>query len=244
MYDRFTRKSRLGRGHIPNSIRNEVYQRDDYICQFCGLKFTPDNLTIDHLVPQSRGGLDEITNYVSCCTPCNRLKTDLPLEEFSKLVNITIEELPVHGDPVIDNKALPIQIRLLRKRIFDKARYGKLRIRGKRAQNKLEKTYRREFWQMPEGRAIEAEFSSLPGQVRIMIPEIQTIAKDEREYLLLVELAKSAKTRNLIGGVLTSDCHIESRLLTLESKTNDESLKKRIQRALQRYEKETKRRGL
>ena len=244
MYDRFTRKSRLGRGHISISIRNEVYQRDDYICQFCGQKFTRDKLTMDHLVPQSLGGLDEITNFVTCCIPCNQRKANLPLEEFLNDVDITIEELPVHGDPVIDNKALPIKIRLLRKRIFDKARHGKLRITGKKAQKKLEMTYRRELWQTPEGRAIEAKFSSLPGHVRIMIPEIQTIAKDEREYLLLVELAKSANTRNLIGSVLTSDCNVESRLRTLKSKTNDESLKKRIHRALHRYEKETKRRDL
>ena len=185
-----------------------------------------------------------MTNYVACCRACNERKANAPLSEFSKSINIDIEDLPVHGDPVIDNKALPIQIRLLRKRIFDKTRKGEIRITGKTAQKKLEKAYRREFWQTPEGQKLEAEFPSLPGQVRVMIPEIQTIAKNEPEYLLLVELAKSANTRNLIGGILTGDADIEKRLDSIQNSTKDEALKRRIMQAQYRFKKELGKRGL
>jgi hypothetical protein len=176
------------------------------MCQFCGVRFAPGDLTIDHLVPLARGGIDEIINYVTCCRGCNQRKAQMPLSEFAQLINIDGKDLPVHGDPVIDNSDLPIQIRLLRKRIFDQYRYEELRLSGKTAQKKLEKNYRRQFWQTAEGSALEAQFPTLPGHVRIMIPEIQTIAGNEREFWLLVELAKSANTRNLIGTVLTSDC--------------------------------------
>jgi hypothetical protein len=145
---------------------------------------------------------------------------------------------------VIDNKVLPIQIRLLRKRIFDKARKGEITITGKSAQNKLEKAYRREFWQTPDGQTLESEFPFLPGHVRVMIPEIQTIAKNEREYLLLIELAKSAGTRNLIGRALTGDIDVERRLDSIQISTNDMALRKRIMQAQDRFRKALRKRGI
>lgn len=244
MKDRFTHSSRIGRGSIPREMRNDVYRRDDYICQFCGKKLPPTELTIDHLIPLSLGGLDEVTNYVTACGPCNNRKTNIPVVEFAESIAISIEDLPVHGDPVIDNVQLPIQLRLLRKRIYDKVRAGELRAAGKSAQTKLEKSYRREFWQTEEGHRLEEEFPSLPGHVRIMIPEIKTVAKNEREYLLLVELAKSANTRNLIGTILTRYCDVETRIRSIASRTNDMALQKRIQQALQRFEREVRRRNL
>jgi len=244
MYDRFTRKSRVGRGTIPRPIREEIYRRDNYTCQFCGATPSRENLTIDHLIPLSLGGLDEMTNYVASCRECNQRKANLPLDHFAKSMAIRIEELPVHGDPVIDNTDLPLQLRLLRKRIIEKVRLGEVRITGRSAQWKLEKSYRREFWQTLEGQALEAEFPRLPGQVRIMIPEIQTVAKNEREYLLLVELAKSARTRNLIGTVLTRGCDVEDRVRSFERKTSDERLRRKLGWALGRFEKEVRRRGL
>jgi len=191
----------------------------------------------------SRGGLDEMTNYVTCCSQCNRRKSNTPLEEFAISVNIDVHALPVHGDPVIDNEALPIQIRLLRKRIFDRLRSGELAVSGKSSQKKLEKIYRLEYWQTDEGKALEAEFPSLPGHIRIVIPEIRTVAKNRREYLLLVELAKSANTRSLIGSVLTTECDVESRVRAMEGKTNDATLKKRLEQSLRRFERKLGRRA-
>jgi len=237
MKDRFTHRSRLGRGHIPRQLREEVYKRDGYCCQFCGEKLPPSQLTIDHLVPLALGGLDELTNYVTCCRPCNERKANQPLDVFAQSISLKIEELPVHGDPIIDNPEIPIQIRLLRKRLYDRYRRGSLRLRGPRAQKKLEKTYRRELWSTDVGKRLEDQFPNLPGHVRVMIPEIKTIAKTEREFLLLVELAKSANTRNLIGSIITADCDVEARVETLAARTRDTALQKRLQQALRRFSK-------
>lgn len=62
---------------------------------------------------------------------------------------------------------------------------------------------------------LEAEFPKLPGHVRAVTPEIRSISKSEREFKLLVELAKSAKTRNLIGTVLKENIDIESRVRSM-----------------------------
>jgi len=237
MRDRFTHATRTGRGNIPKAVRHEVYKRDGCICQFCGAKRQPRELTIDHLVPVSRGGHDEITNYLTACKACNQRKADLSLEDFSAGLDIEVQELPVHEDPIIDNTNLPIQIRMLRKRIFDKYRKEELRLSGKQGQKKLEKAFRMEFWQTEHGNELEREFPSLPGHARVMIPEIKSIAKSEREFWLLVELAKSANTRNLIGTLLCAECDdIEGRFRTAIEKTRDPALQKRMVQALQRFE--------
>ena len=218
-------------------MRNEIYSRDRHRCQFCLRSPDLAELTIDHLVPLALGGLDEITNYVTCCRSCNRAKADKPLDEFVQLVNVEVEDLPIHGDPIIDNNRIPLEIRIIRKRIFDRVRSGQLNAKGRSAQKKIEKGYRREFWTTPIGQELEAEEPSLPGQVRIAIPEIRTVAKTAREYLLLVELAKSANTRELIGTVLRADVDVEERVRSMASTGKDVALTKRLNYAIRRFDR-------
>lgn len=245
MKDRFTHKTRISRGNISRSIRQEVYKRDGFTCQFCGVRKNLKELTIDHLVPITRGGHDEITNYITSCQKCNQRKANLSLEAFASTLSIKVEELPVHGDPIIDNKSLPLQIRMLRKRIFEKYRKEKIRLTGKTFQKKLEKTFRRKFWETIEGKRLESEFPSLPGHSRVMIPEIKTIANSEREFWLLVELSKSANTRNLIGTLLSTECDdIEGRFRSLAEKAREPALQKRMLQALQRFEVIVRKRGI
>ena len=56
--------------------RANVYRRDGYRCQYCERKFAVSELTFDHVVPRSRGGLTTWDNIVTSCEPCNRLKGD------------------------------------------------------------------------------------------------------------------------------------------------------------------------
>ncbi len=51
------------------------------ICHYCGRKFNPKELTMDHIIPLSRGGYSEKINIVPCCKECNsRKKSLLPVE--------------------------------------------------------------------------------------------------------------------------------------------------------------------
>jgi hypothetical protein len=59
------------RRKIPKADREAVFRRDDYRCRVCG---TRKNLTIDHIHPWSRGGLDRESNYQALCQPCNSRK--------------------------------------------------------------------------------------------------------------------------------------------------------------------------
>ncbi len=54
--------------------RWNVMHRDSYSCQYCGARGR--DLTIDHVVPRSRGGADSWENVVAACTRCNVKKGD------------------------------------------------------------------------------------------------------------------------------------------------------------------------
>jgi len=65
-------------------LRNSQWwkrKRSNGICHYCGNKFSPKELTMDHLVPIARGGRSVKNNLVPCCKECNTKKRQLlPLE--------------------------------------------------------------------------------------------------------------------------------------------------------------------
>jgi len=65
------------RGKIPFSKQN-LFTRDRRTCQYCGSK---DKLTIDHILPKSKGGKTNFENCVICCSKCNQKKGDLLLKD-------------------------------------------------------------------------------------------------------------------------------------------------------------------
>jgi 5-methylcytosine-specific restriction endonuclease McrA len=54
--------------------RFNVFLRDRFECQYCGAKFAASDLTFEHVVPRSRGGVTAWDNIVAACDPCNRRK--------------------------------------------------------------------------------------------------------------------------------------------------------------------------
>ena len=84
--------------------RHRVFRRDNHKCVYCG---SSKNLTIDHVLPKSRGGGNTWANLVTCCKSCNRIKDNKTPEEagmkllvkpfepsiFSNVINPNIEEI-------------------------------------------------------------------------------------------------------------------------------------------------------
>jgi 5-methylcytosine-specific restriction endonuclease McrA len=56
--------------------RVRIYIRDKYRCQYCGEKKTAPELTLDHIMPRSRGGDNSPVNIVTACLQCNNRKRD------------------------------------------------------------------------------------------------------------------------------------------------------------------------
>jgi 5-methylcytosine-specific restriction endonuclease McrA len=53
--------------------RRAVFARDGWTCQYCGVR---SSLTVDHVIPRSKGGSSSWENIVASCAPCNRRKGD------------------------------------------------------------------------------------------------------------------------------------------------------------------------
>lgn len=60
--------------------REMIYKRDEHTCQYCGSK---TSLTIDHVIPKSKGGEDTWENLVVACYKCNTKKGDKLLEHIN-----------------------------------------------------------------------------------------------------------------------------------------------------------------
>ena len=66
--------------HVPRHTsrrkitRRAVFARDGWACQYCGNR---SNLTVDHVIPRSKGGGSTWDNIVASCAPCNRRKGNL-----------------------------------------------------------------------------------------------------------------------------------------------------------------------
>lgn len=56
--------------------RTNLARRDDYSCQYCGKELGVVKMTIDHVLPRSRGGQNSWENCVSACGDCNSRKAD------------------------------------------------------------------------------------------------------------------------------------------------------------------------
>jgi len=67
--------------HEVRFSRHNIFERDDNICQYCGRRLPKTQLTIDHVVPQSRGGGDAWDNLVLACLSCNVKKGNKTPEE-------------------------------------------------------------------------------------------------------------------------------------------------------------------
>ena len=58
----------------PAFNRANLFLRDGFRCQYCGGRFKTEELSFDHVVPRSRGGLTSWTNIVTACMTCNVAK--------------------------------------------------------------------------------------------------------------------------------------------------------------------------
>ena len=82
------------RSHAPLT-RRAVFARDRWACQYCGAERS--SLTVDHVIPRSKGGPSTWENIVTCCAPCNRRKGD----RLPKQANMVPARAPRAPNPAI-----------------------------------------------------------------------------------------------------------------------------------------------
>ncbi len=94
-YDRFPR-------NIAKFNRRNIFLRDENRCQYCGHKFDTHHLSLDHVVPRSRGGQTTWENIVCACLRCNVRKGGrTPAEAGMRLYKVPIK--PARS-PVLSQK--------------------------------------------------------------------------------------------------------------------------------------------
>ena len=73
------------RQNISKGLRFEVFKRDSFRCQYCGRSAPDVILEIDHILPVSQGGKNELLNLVTSCRDCNRGKSNKLLSDTSAI---------------------------------------------------------------------------------------------------------------------------------------------------------------
>src|SRR5215217_4615618 len=86
--------------HVPRAVQRKIsrralFARDGWKCVYCGQN--GGRLTLDHVVPRSRGGESVWENVVTSCAPCNLRKGDRSLEESG----LALSSLPTPPAPVL-----------------------------------------------------------------------------------------------------------------------------------------------
>jgi 5-methylcytosine-specific restriction endonuclease McrA len=76
--------------------RRTLYKRDRYTCQYCGCHPGTESLTLDHVVPRSRGGLTTWTNVVLACIECNSRKANRTPQEAGMVLRSVPQKPKIH----------------------------------------------------------------------------------------------------------------------------------------------------
>lgn len=78
---------------ISKKARFEVFKRDGFVCQYCGVTPPKAILETDHIQPRSRGGGDEMDNLITACFDCNRGKGAVVLSSIPQTIAAKAELL-------------------------------------------------------------------------------------------------------------------------------------------------------
>ena len=71
--------------------RQEIYQKYNGHCAYCGREIAFRDMQVDHLIPKANGGTDDMDNLMPSCRSCNHYKRAETLESFRRM----IETIPV-----------------------------------------------------------------------------------------------------------------------------------------------------
>lgn len=69
---------------ISGAVQQRVWARDNFSCMYCSGKMGETQLTVDHWIPLELGGGNNVTNLVSACRRCNKVKGDLDPVDYCK----------------------------------------------------------------------------------------------------------------------------------------------------------------
>lgn len=88
----------------PEFSKTNLLYRDEFKCQYCGNRFNENDLTMDHVIPKSKGGKKNFENIVLSCRRCNELKADKYMKPLKQ------PKAPTYFELVYNRKKHPLTI--------------------------------------------------------------------------------------------------------------------------------------
>lgn len=94
-------KKKIKRKKYSDDVKKLLYMNADGKCEICGKKILLKDISLDHRVPLSKGGEDDVTNLACTCDTCNKMKgcilpEDL-LDKMSEILTYQIERRHKHS---------------------------------------------------------------------------------------------------------------------------------------------------
>jgi len=91
----------------PPAVRRDmVLARDRYVCAYCAQKFRESQLTLEHIIPQSKGGKDTWMNLVAACKACNLRKGARTPEKARMPLHYVPYEPNLHEGFILSNRKI------------------------------------------------------------------------------------------------------------------------------------------
>lgn len=72
-------------------LRRQLFDRDGWRCRYCGEPLDSTTVTLDHIMPVSRGGTNDADNLASACMMCNSIKSGRTIEEVAAQILATVQ---------------------------------------------------------------------------------------------------------------------------------------------------------
>lgn len=76
---------------IEPHIKRQIRERQNEKCAYCGTRRQLKHMTVDHIIPLSKGGTDSLDNLQCTCKLCNRLKDNMLPQEFTMFIRGMLE---------------------------------------------------------------------------------------------------------------------------------------------------------
>lgn len=77
----------MERRKLTKKERQEVYERCNGHCAYCGCELEYKDMQVDHIFPLRKGGADEMDNMLPACRSCNHYKSTLDVEAFRSYIS-------------------------------------------------------------------------------------------------------------------------------------------------------------
>lgn len=101
--------------YVPPLSNRTLFQRDNHMCMYCGIRFSDRHLSRDHVRPSSKGGADHWNNVVTACVRCNNFKAGRCPEDAG-LELLAVPFTPTHAEYIylMGRNVLADQMQFLR----------------------------------------------------------------------------------------------------------------------------------